>query len=237
MKIILSGYGAMNKRVAKLAEEDGHTIAGVLSNTVQDDYPKLDDIKQVDADVIIDFSHPEHILPLLEQKIDLPIVVATTGNKEQINGLLEKHSKNIPVFFSANMSYGVHALTKILQAALPLLQEYDIELIEAHHNQKVDAPSGTLIKLLECIEEQKDNSERVFNREQLNRKRSRDEIGIHTIRGGSIVGDHEVLFAGEDETIQLTHKAGSKDIFARGAIKAAQKLITKPNGFYNFDNL
>ena len=143
----------------------------------------------------------------------------------------------MPVFFSANMSYGVHALTKILEAAVPLLQDFDIELTEAHHNKKVDAPSGTLVKLYDVIESLREKTTPVYDRHEINEKRSQDEIGIHSIRGGTIVGEHDVLFAGTDETIEITHRAQSKDIFANGAIGTAEKLINKSNAFYTFDNL
>ena len=163
--------------------------------------------------------------------------MATTGEKEKLLNKLDELSQNIPVFFSANMSYGVHALTKILAAAVPLLDEFDIELTEAHHNKKVDAPSGTLEKLYDVIVSLKENVTPVYDRHELNEKRQPQDIGIHSIRGGTIVGEHEVLFAGTDETIQITHRAQSKDIFANGAIQAAERLVNKPNGFYTFDNL
>ena len=135
------------------------------------------------------------------------------------------------------MSYGVHALTKILEAAVPLLQDYDIELTEAHHNKKVDAPSGTLVKLYDVIESLRDQTTPVYDRHENTEKRKPEEIGIHAKRGGTIVGEHEVLFAGIDETIEITHRAQSKDIFANGAISAAERLINKSNDFYTFDNL
>ncbi|WP_197701947.1 4-hydroxy-tetrahydrodipicolinate reductase, partial [Staphylococcus aureus] len=126
---------------------------------------------------------------------------------------------------------------KILAAAVPLLDDFDIELTEAHHNKKVDAPSGTLEKLYDVIVSLKENVTPVYDRHELNEKRQPQDIGIHSIRGGTIVGEHEVLFAGTDETIQITHRAQSKDIFANGAIQAAERLVNKPNGFYTFDNL
>ncbi|MDF0341076.1 4-hydroxy-tetrahydrodipicolinate reductase, partial [Staphylococcus pseudintermedius] len=139
--------------------------------------------------------------------------------------------------FSANMSYGVHVLTKILEAAVPLLQDFDIELTEAHHNQKVDAPSGTLVKLYDVIESLRQDVTPVYDRSQYDAKRTKNEIGIHTVRGGTIVGEHDVLFAGTDETITLSHRAQSKDIFANGALGAAEKLIHRQPGYYTFDNL
>lgn len=240
MNIVLIGYGAMNQRVARLAEAKGHQIEGVIVPNSSKSYPyptfqRISDVK--DADVAIDFSNPELLLPLLDDEFNLPLVIATTGEKEKIITKLKELSSKMPVFFSANMSYGVHALTKILEAAVPLLQDFDIELTEAHHNKKVDAPSGTLVKLYDVIESLREKTTPVYDRHELDEKRTQDEIGIHSIRGGTIVGEHDVLFAGTDETIEITHRAQSKDIFANGAIGAAEKLINKSNDFYTFDNL
>lgn len=240
MKLLLIGYGAMNQRVARLAEEQGHEIVGVIVPDPEGNYPypTFEHISDVqNADAAIDFSNPELLLPLLDETFELPIVVATTGEKEKIIAKLKSLSDRMPVFFSANMSYGIHVMTKLLEVAVPLLQGYDIELIEAHHNKKVDAPSGTLIKLLDVIKEVKENVNPVYDRSKTNERRQPDDIGISAVRGGTIVGEHEVLFAGVDETIELTHRAQSKDIFANGAIKAAERLVSKPNGYYTFDNL
>lgn len=241
MKILLIGYGAMNQRVARLAEEKGHEIIGVIKpqkneTTPYTHYDHIADA-QNEADVAIDFSNPNLLFPLLEEEFQLPLVIATTGEKEKLIEKLNELSHNMPVFFSANMSYGVHALTKILEAAVPLLQDYDIELTEAHHNKKVDAPSGTLVKLYDVIKDLRQNITPVYDRHELTEQRTKDEVGIHSIRGGTIVGEHDVLFAGTDETITLSHKAQSKDIFANGAITAAEKLINQSNGYYTFDNL
>lgn len=240
MRVVLIGYGAMNQRVARLAEEKGHEIVGLIVRDGTKDYPypafqHIADVK--DADVAIDFSNPELLLPLLEEDFTLPLVIATTGEKDTIIDKLKELSNRMPVFFSANMSYGVHALTKILEAAVPLLEDFDIELTEAHHNKKVDAPSGTLVKLYDVIESLRSQSTPVYDRHENNEKRTQDEIGVHSIRGGTIVGQHDVLFAGTDETIEITHRAQSKDIFANGAIGAAEKLINKANDYYTFDNL
>ena len=240
MKVVLIGYGAMNQLVARLAEEKGHEIVGLIvrDETKAYPYPTYQHIADVkDADVAIDFSNPELLLPLLEEDFTLPLVIATTGEKDTIINKLKELSNRMPVFFSANMSYGVHALTKILEAAVPLLEDFDIELTEAHHNKKVDAPSGTLVKLYDVIESLRTQSTPVYDRHENNEKRTQDEIGVHSIRGGTIVGQHDILFAGTDETIEITHRAQSKDIFANGAIGAAEKLINKANDYYTFDNL
>lgn len=240
MKILLIGYGAMNQRVARLAEANGHDIVGVIAGRSKGHipYPIYQKINEVtEADVAIDFSNPQLLLPLLEEDFNLPLVIATTGEKAQITNKLQSLSDKMPVFFSANMSYGVHVLTKILEAAVPLLQDFDIELTEAHHNQKVDAPSGTLVKLYDVIESLRQDVTPVYDRSQHDAKRTKNEIGIHTVRGGTIVGEHDVLFAGTDETITLSHRAQSKDIFANGALGAAEKLIQRDPGYYTFDNL
>lgn len=240
MNILLIGYGAMNQRVARLAEAAGHKIVAVIPNRQHDEipYPIVSEISEAtEADVAIDFSHPNLLLPLLDQSFHLPLVIATTGEKDTITTKLQSLSEKMPVFFSANMSYGVHVLTKLLEVAVPLLEQYDIELTEAHHNQKVDAPSGTLVKLYDVIEQLRDNVQPVYDRSQLTEKREKNEIGIHSLRGGTIVGEHDVLFAGVDETITLSHSAQSKDIFANGALKAAKKLVHKSPGYYTFDNL
>nr|WP_275432215.1 4-hydroxy-tetrahydrodipicolinate reductase [Staphylococcus sp. ACRSN] len=230
----------MNERVARLAEEKGHEISGIVVKNNEKSYPyptfnKISDV--TDAEVAIDFSNPELLLPLLDDDFELPLVIATTGEKEEIINKLQVLGEKMPVFFSANMSYGVHALTKILEAAVPLLEDFDIELTEAHHNKKVDAPSGTLVKLYDVIKELREQSTPVYDRHENNEKRSQEEIGIHAVRGGTIVGQHDVLFAGTDETIEITHRAQSKDIFANGAIGAAEKLVNKENGYYTFNNL
>ncbi|WP_437791305.1 4-hydroxy-tetrahydrodipicolinate reductase [Macrococcoides caseolyticum] len=240
MKIILNGYGAMNERVAHLAEKRGHEIAGIISSKKKSaPYPvyTLDKLEILpEADVIIDFSNPALSIPLLKSDVDIPIVMATTGEKESIIELLELKSVHSPVFFSANMSYGVHVLTELVKYAVPLLTNMDIELIERHHNKKVDAPSGTLVKLLDAITSERSLNP-VYDRTDTHTPRNKDDIGISVVRGGTIVGEHEILFAGHDETIQITHQALSKDIFANGSIDVAEKLIQKEKGYYTFENL
>ena len=216
MKILLIGYGAMNQRVARLAEEKNHEIVGVIDRTPKDSTPykhynSIVEAQDV-ADVVIDFSNPELLIPLLDESFNLPLVIATTGEKDTLIQKLQTLGQHMPVFFSANMSYGIHALTKILETAVPLLQDFDIELTEAHHNKKVDAPSGTLVKLYDVIKELRDQVTPVYDRHENTEKRTKDEIGIHAVRGGTIVGEHDILFAGTDETITISHKAQSKDL-------------------------
>jgi len=242
MKVILVGYGAMGKRVASLAEERDYEVGGVVvpkgDETPYPTYHGFDDLP--DADVIIDFSHPDLTLEMLDtDAVTLPIVIATTGQKEDIIEKAEAKSKQQPIFFSPNMSYGVHVLTKIVSLATELLDGYDIELLEKHHNQKVDAPSGTLNLLLDTIKEveSREDAEAIYNRHDRSQKRDNHEIGVSAMRGGTIVGEHDVLFAGLDEEITISHRAQSKDIFANGALQVVPQLIEKDSGFYNFDNL
>lgn len=240
MNLLLLGYGAMNKRVAKLAEERGHEITGVVlkSEKVDIPYPVFTDLNRLPAaDALIDFSHPDLTKQLLESDLTIPLVIATSGEKEVIVNMLKEKAEYLPVFYSANMSYGVHILKKIVEFATPLLASYDIELTEKHHNKKVDAPSGTLVKLYDAIKEIKEDAEPVYGRHTGDAKRTENEIGIHSVRGGTIVGEHEALYAGHDEVITIQHKAQSKDIFAKGAIDVAEKLIDKKSGFYTYTNL
>ena len=243
MKLILGGYGVMGRVVEGLALERGHEIVGIFS--LQDSenapYPVYKDIRDLPrADAIIDFSHPKNTSELLRgaSHHKTPIVVATTGARDQLQDLMDQAAEYCPIFFSANMSYGVHVFTKALKFLTPLLSDgFDIEILERHHNKKIDAPSGTAIKLLEARQSADTSYFPVYDRSQTEHKRNKKEIGMASLRGGTIVGEHEVLFAGEDEVIELTHRAQSKRIFADGALKAAQGLQDKQKGFYTFDNL
>lgn len=237
MRVLLIGYGAMNKITERLLTEAGHEVIGVIARTNDSDHPAFESIDDAEADVAIDFSNPELLLPLIEEDFKTPIVVATTGEKEIVVETLKARSQNAPVFFSANMSYGVHVFNNLLSSALEQLDDFDLELIEAHHNKKVDAPSGTLVKLLDTALEHRRDSHAVYDRSDVYKQRKKEEIGISAIRGGSIVGDHTALFAGLDEVIEIRHRAQSKEIFANGAIKAAQVLKQKDNGFYDYNNL
>lgn len=242
MKIILAGFGAMSKRVAALAEERDDEIVGCIVPEGQETpYETIHDFSQLpEADVIIDFSHPNLTLEMLkDEQVTLPMVIATTGQKEEIIKQAKIKGETSPVFFSPNMSYGVHVLTKIVRLATELLEDYDIELLEKHHNQKVDAPSGTLNLLLDTIKdvESRKDANPVYDRHDKTVKRDPKEIGISAIRGGTIVGEHDVYYAGVEEEITISHRAQSKDIFANGALKVATKLVQKENGFYDFDNL
>ena len=195
----------------------------------------------VKADIIIDFSNPmilESILNYSKNK-NIPAVICTTGfSKEQVEKINEA-SKNIPVFYSGNMSLGINLLIELCQKATNVLGDsFDIEIIEKHHNQKIDAPSGTALMIANGISEHLDEKyEYKYNRTTSREKRKKNEIGIHSIRGGTIPGDHEVIFAGKDEIITISHHAASRNIFANGAINAAKYILNKTPGLYKMKNL
>ncbi|AKA71865.1 4-hydroxy-tetrahydrodipicolinate reductase [Clostridium scatologenes] len=245
VKIILSGCnGKMGKVISKLVDSSSELtiVAGIDKNTEKINFPVFSDISKctVDADVILDFSRPDALEGLLKysKEKNIGIVLCTTGyTKEQIDEI-NKASKEIPVFRSANMSIGINVINKVLRNISELLyKDFDIEIIEKHHNQKVDAPSGTAILLGNTIKDSiPEETKFVYGREGIS-KRTHDEIGIHAVRGGSIVGDHEIIFAGKDEIIELKHTAMSRDIFAIGALKACQFMFGKVKGLYSMDDV
>ena len=246
IKAILVGCcGKMGGNITNCANNDGQIkiVAGVDKINTGKDYPVFSDFKDinVDADVIIDFSHIsllDGILNYAKQK-NMPVVLATTGySGEQIEKIKE-FSKFIPIFFTFNMSIGVNLLCSLAQKASKILGgDFDIEIIEKHHNQKIDAPSGTAIMLANAINEEFDDSLNYeYDRHSKRNKRPKNEIGIHSVRGGTIVGEHDVIFAGRDEVITLSHQALSKEVFAVGALRAAKFLINKPSGLYDMNNI
>ena len=192
-------------------------------------------------DVIIDFSHPSSLDDLLDYCMTngTPIVIATTGYNDEQIAKIHKASEQIPVFFTFNMSLGINLLTELAKKATQILGgQFDIEIIEKHHNQKIDAPSGTAIMLANAINEELDNScTYVYDRHSVRQKRAKNEIGMHAIRGGTIVGEHEIIFAGRDEVISLKHEAHSKQVFAVGSVNAAVFMCGKPAGIYAMKDL
>lgn len=247
INILLSGCnGKMGQVITRLSGQydDLKIVAGYdVSDIKKNDYPVFTDLHKcsIRFDVIIDFSNPAALEQLMAFAVEkqLPIVVATTGLSTVQKNLLEKASEIIPVFSSANMSLGINLLIDLVKKAAKILElNYDIEIIEKHHNQKIDAPSGTALAIADSINtvlEQK--QEYVYDRHSRIKKRSKSEIGIHAVRGGTIVGDHSVLFAGDDEIIEINHSATSRDIFGTGALRAARFIYEKKPGMYDMDAL
>lgn len=245
--IILNGCnGKMGRVITRLAEEDDgcKIVAGLdINDFVPNSYPVFTDPSECDAaaDVIIDFSHPSALERLLTfaKSRKIPVIIATTGLSDEQKQTLYETAREIPVFFSANMSLGINLLIALSKKATALLEgNFDIEIVEKHHNQKIDAPSGTALAIADGISEVlKNKPEYVYDRHSVRKKRSKNEIGIHSVRGGTIVGEHEVIFAGQDEVIELKHQAASKEVFAVGSIKAAKFMAGKPAGMYDMNDL
>lgn len=248
VKVIMHGCnGKMGQVITGIINEDADAVivAGVDPyDDGHNDYPVFSSIEKcdVEADVIIDFASAKAVDALLDYSAakNIPVVLCTTGlSEEQLNRVSET-SKKVAVLKSANMSLGINTLMKVLQAAAPVLAEagFDIEIVEKHHNQKVDAPSGTALALADTINETLDNAyEYKYDRSKERVKRAKNEIGISAVRGGSIVGEHEVIFAGMDEVIEFKHTAYSKAIFAKGAVQAAKFLSGKQPGLYNMSDV
>lgn len=246
--IILRGCnGYMGQVITELvdADENAVIIAGIdISQSRNNTYPVYQSFNQcnVKADVIIDFSAPVQIEEMLSFAIsrNIGIVLCTTGlSKEQIS-LVDEAAHKIPIFRSANMSMGINLITKLLQEAAVILADsgFDIEIVERHHNKKVDAPSGTALMLADAMNEVLNNEYQYkYDRSGERIRRSKNEIGISAIRGGTIVGEHEVIFAGTDEVIEIKHTAYSKAVFAKGAVQAAKFLPGKAAGMYKMSDM
>ena len=245
-RIILSGaLGKMGKAITSCVENrnDCEIVAGVDLATADCKFPiykSFNDIN-VDADVIIDFSHPSVLDDLLNFAKDkkIPAVIATTGLNEQQIADIKIVSNDVPLFFSANMSIGVSLVSELAKKAAKVLKgSFDIEIVEAHHNQKIDAPSGTALMLADSISEALNEKPIYeFDRHSKRMKRTKNEIGIHAVRGGTIVGEHEIIFAGPDEVIKISHSAYSKQLFANGSVNAGLFLVGKEPGFYSMKDL
>ena len=246
LNILLCGCGGrMGAAVAAAAEAAGDRIvAGVdINPAATSPYPVFTSPEEFPgtADVIIDFSHHSAIGALIAyaKRTGTPLVVATTGHNDEELALMREASAEIPLFFSRNMSLGINLLISLCRrAAATLGDDFDIEIIEKHHNRKLDAPSGTALMIADAITEGSAEAHPyVYDRHAERRARARGEIGLHAVRGGTIVGEHEVLFAGKDEVITLSHSAASREVFATGAMRAAHFLVGKAAGFYNMDDV
>ncbi len=241
--VTISGAnGKMGKVIASVISErnDCNVISGIDiahdGNRGFDVYTHPSELPQK-PDVIIDFSHPSALNGLLEYCLSTgtAVVLAATGYTDEEIAEIKKAAEQIPVFFTFNMSLGINLLCKLAKTAATVLgRQFDIEILEKHHNQKIDAPSGTAIMLANAINETLDNKYQcVYDRHSQRKKREKNEIGMHSVRGGTIVGEHDIIFAGRDEVITLSHSAASKEVFAAGAVSAAVFLANCPAGLYD----
>lgn len=246
-RIILSGCcGKMGGVIQNIVanRDDATIVAGVDKfNNNMTDFPVYESILDVkeEADVVIDFSNPSFLDSLLEygKNTKTALVIATTGYDDCQKKKIAEASKECPVFFTYNYSLGINLLATLAKKAAALLgDEFDIEIVEQHHNQKIDAPSGTALMLADAINEELDNRMKYeYDRHSKREKRTKNEIGMHSIRGGTIVGEHEIIFAGRDEIITLSHSARSKEVFAVGAVNAAVFMTGKEAGMYDMAEL
>lgn len=251
-RILLSGcLGRMGCAVTAAAESgDRFTVIGGIDALATSGavcpFPLYVSPSEIPADaerpdVIVDFSHHTALPGLLAyaKQYQVPLVVSTTGHNEEELAAMQEAARDIPIFYSRNMSLGINLLILLCKKAASILgDEFDIEIVEKHHNRKLDAPSGTALMLADAINAEFDKKkDYVYERQSVRRTREPHEIGIHSIRGGTIVGEHDVLFAGKDEMLTLSHAATSREVFATGALRAAEFMVGKTPGIYNMDTL
>ena len=247
-RVLINGIGGQmgHALIASLTDRsDEWTIVGGVDPLCKEAYPfpvyaSASEI-DTDPDVVIDFSVPDATEQILAYCVEhkIPVVIGTTALSDALICKIEEASRTIPVFRSGNMSLGINLMRKLIaDARLMLGNSFDVEIIEAHHNRKKDAPSGTALMLGEAIRNA-DHTDHayVYGRSEKDRRRAPGEIGFHSIRGGTVVGEHEVRFLGTDEEISILHRANSKRVFANGAIRAADFLLGKHSGLYNMDDL
>ena len=248
VKIIMHGCnGHMGQVISGIVEKDpdAEIVAGIdIADQGKNSYPVFTDIDacQVEADAIIDFSSAKATDKLLEYSAarQIPVVLCSTGLSQEQLAKVEETSRKVAVLKSANMSLGINTLLKLVQDAARVLADagFDMEIVEKHHRLKLDAPSGTALALADSINEAMDNQYHyVYDRSQKREKRDDKEIGISAVRGGTIVGEHEIIFAGQDEVIEFKHTAYSKAIFGKGAVEAAKFLAGKPAGRYDMSDV
>lgn len=231
MKILQIGTGAMGKLLQSELQKTSQVLA----------FPNAKQLPEENFDVLIDFSHPDNLENIVEylKKYPAPIVIATTGFNSEEEIIIHQLSEQVPVLYSSNLSLGITLMNQLVkEMAKTLAEDFDIEIIEKHHNKKIDAPSGTAKMLAASINENLENLDYklIYGRSGI-QPRSKNEIGFHSLRAGNIVGEHEVIFAGQDEILSIKHEALSKMIFVRGAIKAANWLINQENGLYTLENV
>ena len=246
IKVILSGCGGrMGKAVAAAVGNEVRIVAGVDVNAASidaSDFPIYESITEFSdkADVIVDFSHHSALPSLLDyaKATKTPVVVATTGHTDEELALMREAASEVAIFHSGNFSIGINLIINLAkQAARTLGADFDIEIIEKHHNKKLDAPSGTALMIANAVADEREESEYIYDRHSVRKAREPKEIGIHSVRGGSIVGEHEVIFAGANEIVSISHSAASREIFANGALRAAIYLAGKSAGLYSMTDL
>ncbi len=246
LKVLINGInGRMGQEVLnQVNSSDEFEISCGVDKYINNDlsfntYTDISSIKET-LDVIIDFSIPIASMNILEfaKEKKIPIVIATTGFSDEELSIIKEYSKEIPIFRSGNMSYEINIMADIVSKLATQLKDSDIEIVETHHRNKIDSPSGTALILADSIDDAL-NNEMIYqyNRHNVRQKRPDKEIGIHSIRGGTEVGKHTVLFLGENETLEITHTVTSRSIFANGALKAAKFLIKQNNGLYSMKDL
>lgn len=244
VRVIMNGCnGKMGQTITGICAQDSEVeiVAGIdVYDGIKNTYPVFSSIKEcnVEADVVIDFSTAKAVDDLLDFCVSTatPVVLCTTGLSEEQLQRIEDDSKKVAILKSANMSLGINTLMELLKKAALVFAPagFDMEIVEKHHNQKIDAPSGTALALADSMNEALDNAyEYKYDRSQERKKRDKYEIGISAVRGGNIVGEHEVFFCGQDEVIEFKHTAYSKAVFAKGSVEAAKFLCGKPAGRYD----
>lgn len=246
MKTVICGFGLMGKKIYQAIKTDStFELMGVVSNIFDTDIEEkmMHSFQECEdkADVIIDFSHPNNLEDILDYAVknQSKLVLATTGfTNEQLNKI-EEASQHIAIFQSYNTSFGVQMVTKMLKMVAKEFYDsgFDIEIVEKHHNKKIDAPSGTAKLLYEVMEEEIKETHPVYDRSSVSKKREKNEIGLQALRGGTIFGEHEIMFAGNDEIVEIKHTALSKEVFVLGAVNAAKMLEDKEKGLYTLKTL
>lgn len=246
MKVLISGCnGKMGQEVAEQVklDEDSEILCGYSnSDSGDNDFPVFTNVNDINLipDVIIDFSVPSATFEILEfaKKHSIPTVVATTGFTDKEIDKMKKYGELFPVFRSSNMSYEINLMSKIACQLAQKLRDADIEIVEVHHRRKIDSPSGTALLLANDINNALDNEkEFVYERHSKRAAREKKEIGIHSIRGGTEVGKHSIMFYGDNESFEISHNCTSRSVFAKGAIRAGKFILHKENGFYNMNDM
>ena len=234
MKVLITGYGRMGKLIEETLAKAGDTVVGSIDIDNASDLDNMDKV----ADVIMDFSNPSLTDRLVEYagRTNTPLLSGTTNMTAQQHEAIAELAEKVPVIWASNYSLGINLFMHLLPQVAKALEGWDIEITETHHNKKVDAPSGTAKSLADAIDPE-GKYERVYGRSGNCGERSKNEIGMHALRGGTVTGDHVVDFFGNDEVFEITHRAGSRQILVDGAIGAARKLITREPGLYDMETL